>query len=239
MNRKFTLPIFLLVVVLAVSACAPAGGSAGQSRTLSVTGTGTVSLAPDIAYINIGVHTEEDLAANAVASNSAQTQKVIDVLKAAGIDEKDIRTSNFSIYASTRYGVNGEPLGTFYVVDNTVYVTVRSLDSLGGMLDAVVRAGANSVNSIQFDVQDKSGPLSEARALAVKAARAQAEELAAAAGVTLADVQSVSYYESYPAPVYDYFGRGGGVAADAAMAVPITPGQYQITASVSMTYFIR
>jgi uncharacterized protein YggE len=240
MNRKLNLPILLLVLALALSACAPAAGNAAQPRTLSVTGTGTVSVAPDIAYINIGVHTEEDLAASAVANNSAQTQKVIDALKAAGIADEDIRTSNFSIYASSRYGVNGEPLGTFYAVDNTVYVTVRNLGSLGSTLDAVVQAGANSVNSIQFDVQDKSGPLSEARALAVKAARAQAEELAAAAGVSLADVQSVSYYESYPAPVYDYFGRGGGGGgAEAAMSVPITPGQYQITASVSLTYFIR
>ncbi|MEJ5224472.1 MAG: SIMPL domain-containing protein [Anaerolineales bacterium] len=238
MNRKLILPMLLLVFVLAVSACAPAGGGAAQPRTLAVTGTGTVAVAPDIAYINIGVHTEEDLATQAVASNNAQTQQVIDALKEAGIDEKDIRTSNFSIYTLTRYGMNGETLGTYYAVDNTVYVTVRNLSSLGNTLDAVVRAGANSINSIQFDVQDKSGPLAEARALAMKAARAQAEELAAAAGVTLGDVQSVSYYESYPAPVYDYAGRGGG-GADASMAVPIAPGQYQITANVSLTYFIK
>lgn len=237
MNQKLTLMTFLAVLVLVISACAPAAGGTAAPRTLSVSGTGMVSVAPDIAYINIGVHTEEDLAANAVSSNNAQTQKVIDALKAAGIADKDIRTSNFSIYASTRYGMNGEPLGTFYAVDNTVYVTVHSLDTLGNTLDAVVRAGANSVNSIQFDVEDKSGSLSEARALAMKAARAQAEELAAAAGVTLGDVQSVSYYESYPGPVYDYIGRGGG--ADAAMAVPISPGQYQVTASVSLTYFIK
>ncbi len=238
MNRKLIFPMLVLVLVLALSACAPAAGSAEQVRTLSVNGAGTVSVAPDIAYINIGVHTEKELATEAVAENNAQTQKVIDALRAAGIADKDIRTSNFSIYASPRYGFNGEPLGTFYAVDNTVYVTVRNLSTLGDTLDAVVRAGANSVNSIQFDVEDKSGALSEARALAMKAARAQAEELAAAAGVKLGDVQSVSYYESYPGPVYEY-GRGGGGAADQSMAVPIAPGQYQIVANVSVTFFIK
>ncbi len=237
MNRKFTLPLFLVVLVLAFSACAPASGETAL-RTLGVNGTGTVSVPPDIAYIYVGVHTEAEQAADAVSQNSAQTQKVIDALKAAGVEEKDIRTSNFSIYPMQRYGPNGEQLGVYYAVDNSVNVTVRNLDNLGQTLDATVRAGANSVNSIQFDVSDKSGPLAQARELAVKAARAQAEELAAAAGVTLGDVQTVSYYESSPGPVYEYVGRGGG-AADSALAVPINPGQYQVTATVSLSYFIR
>lgn len=237
MNHKLTLPLVLMVFALALSACAPALG-ADMPRTLSVNGTGTVSVMPDIAHIFIGVHTEAEQAADAVANNNAQTQKVIDALKAAGVEDKDIRTSNFSIYPMQRFGPTGEQLGSVYAVDNSVNVTVRNLENLGQTLDAAVQAGANSINSIQFDVADKSGALVQARELAMQAARAQAEELAASAGVALGDVQSVSYFESFPGPVYEFAGRGGG-AADAALAVPITPGQYQVTATISLSYFIR
>jgi len=241
MKTKYLFLIGLMALALTLSACAPAlGGSSAPARTLNVTGNGTVSIAPDTAYIYIGVHTEEDTATTAVASNNAQTQRVIDALKAAGVADKDIRTSNFNIYPSQQYGPNGEMEGSIYMVDNTVYITVRDLGKLGETLDAAVKAGANSINSIQFDVADKSAALSEARALAMKNAQAQADELSAAADVKLGDIQNISYYDSYPAPIYEFGGKGGGGAvAEAALSVPIAPGEYQITASVSVSYELK
>jgi uncharacterized protein YggE len=79
-------------------------------------------------------------------------------------------------------------------VDNTVFVTLRDLESLGDVLDAVIEAGANSINGIQFDVADRTEALSEARKAAVADARAQAEELAAAAGLELGAIQNISTY---------------------------------------------
>jgi len=210
-------------------------------RTMNVNGTGQVFLSPDIAYIYIGVHSEEDTAASAVAANNRETQKVIDALKKAGVDAKDIRTSNFNIWPNQQYSPDGQQIGVKYVVDNSVFVTVRNLDNLGDLLDSAVAAGANSINSIQFDVADKTEALKEARAEAVKDAKAQAQELADAAGLKLGDVQSVGFYDSMPTPIASNYGKGGGggAVAEAAATVPVQPGQLTLTLTVSMSYDIK
>jgi uncharacterized protein YggE len=126
-----------------------------------------------------------------------------------------------------------------YMVDNTIYVTVRDLGNLGDLLDAAVQAGANNVNSITFDVSDKTQAMSEARKAAAENAKQQAQELADAAGVKLGDIINVSYYDSSPVP-YDYGKGGGGARADVAMvSVPVSPGQFQITVNVTLTYELK
>ncbi len=232
----------ILLAALALSACGPAtivANPVPPQRTMNVNGTGMVMLTPDIAYINIGVHTELPTATEAVSSNTTQTQQVINALKNSGVDPKDIRTTNFSIYPTTQYDkLTGNQTSTTYVVDNTVYVTVRKLDKLGDLLDASVKAGANSINSIQFDVSDKSAAVKQARDAAVKDARTQAEELASASGVTLGDLQTVSFYDSIPTPMADAYGKGGGGNAMAA-SVPVSAGQLTITVTVNMVYEIK
>ena len=232
----------LLLGAVAVSACGPAtfvANPAEPQRLLTVTGTGTINLTPDVAYINIGVHTELATAAEAVAANNTQTQKVIDALKSSGVDAKDIRTTNFSIYPNTQYDPQtNQKIGTTYVVDNSVYVTAHDISKLGDLLDATVSAGANSVNSIQFDVADKTQAVKDARDAAVKDARTQAQELASAAGLTLGNVHSVDFYNSVPTPITTGFGKGGGGGAVEA-AVPIQSGQLTLTVTVNMSYEIR
>ena len=231
----------IALLALAISACGPTtiNQEAPPSvRTLSVSGTGQANLTPDIAYIYVGVHTEQPSAAEAVTENNTQTQQMIQALTDFGIAAKDIRTTNFSIWPIDRYDPStGLPSGEkTYAVDNTVYVTVRDLDKLGDLLDTVVTAGANTVNSIQFDVVDKAAALKEARAQAVKNAEAQAQELAEASGLTLGDVQSISFYDTPVYPMMD--GRGGGEAV-AQAAVPIQPGQLTITVTVNVSYAIQ
>ena len=131
--------------------------------------------------------------------------------------------------------------GSNYSVDNTVSVTVRNLDKLGDLLDAAIEAGANSIYSIQFDVEDKTEANKDARVLAVENAKMQAEDLAGVSGVTLGDIQNISYYESGTQPYYydAYgYGKGGGGGAEAS-TVPIQPGQLAITVTVNMTYTIK
>ena len=192
MKNRSILFASLFAVALLVSACSPTTTTIQQEtqRTLSVTGTGTANLTPDIAYVYVGVHTEKLTAAEAVAENNAQTEKVIQALTDFGIDPKDIRTINFSIYPMDKYDpATGQPTGEkTYAVDNTVYVTVRDLDTLGDLLDTVVQAGANTVSSVQFDVADKDKALAPARDAAVKDANAKAQELAASAGVQLGEL---------------------------------------------------
>lgn len=241
MKTKSLIVAVGMLLALLVSACGPTTinqAAAPQLRTLSVVGSGEAFLAPDIAYINIGVHTEKLTAAEAVAENTAQTQTVIDAIKDFGIAAEDIRTTNFSIWPMDKYDPQtGVPTGEkTYAVDNTVYVTVRDLDKLGDLLDTVVQAGANTVNSVQFDVADRDEALKNARAEAIKDARAKADELATASGISLGEIQSIAFSDS-PYPFFDGKGGGGAVAAEA--AVPIQPGQLTFTVTVNVTYQIK
>jgi len=242
MKNRSIIVAAVALLALVISACGPTTinqEAPANIRTLSVTGSGQAILTPDIAYIYVGVHTEKPSAAEAVTENNGQTQKVIQALRDFGIDAKDIRTTNFSIWPMDKYDPSsGLPTGEkTYAVDNTVYVTVRDLDKLGDLLDTVIAAGANTVNSVQFDVADKSEALKQARADAVKDAKAQAESLASAAGMTLGEVQSISFYDVPAYPVMD--GRGGGGNAVAEAAVPIQPGQLTFTVSVNISYAIK
>ncbi|MEP0805243.1 MAG: SIMPL domain-containing protein [Chloroflexota bacterium] len=239
MKTKFYLVAVVALLALVVSACGPAVAGQAPLRTISVSGAGTAYLVPDIAYIYVGVHTEKPSASEAVNENNAQTQKMIQALRDFGIEAKDIRTTNFSIYPFDKYDpVTGASTGEkYYSVDNTVYVTVRDLDKLGELLDTVIAAGANTVNSVQFDVADKDAALKQARADAVKDAEAKARELADAAGVSLGDLQNISFQDSVYYPVME--GRGGGGAASEAAAVPIQPGQLTFTVTVNVTYELK
>jgi len=243
MRNKTLFVSAIVLVALALGACSPTimADAAPPVRTMNVNGTGQVFLSPDIAYIYIGVHSEEATAAAAVAANNVETQQVTAALKDAGVDPKDIRTTNFSIWPNQQYGPDGQPTSTRYVVDNSVFVTVRKLDQLGDLLDSAVAAGANSINSIQFDVSDKTDALKKAREEAVKDAKVQAQELADVAGMKLGDVQSISFYDSAPTPYLDTYGKGGGGGAAVAEAasVPIQPGQLSLTVTVSMSYEIK
>lgn len=239
MRNKIVFLLSVLVLAAALAACGPSTVTIQPQpaqRTLTVTGTGMVSLTPDVAYIYIGVHTENASAAEAMAENNTKAQSVAIAIKGFGVEAKDIRTTNFSIWPSDQYDDKGNKTGTIYMVDNTIYIAVRDLTKLGGLLDASVRAGANTINSIQFDVADKTEALSQARKAAVENAQQQAQELVDASGVTLGDVQIISYYDNTPLLAADY-GKGGGGAM--AASVPVSPGQYQLTTTVTIVYELK
>jgi len=242
MKTKSLIIFAVMAFALLMSACVPATinqQAQPNVRTLSVSGNGQAYLAPDIAYIYIGIHTEKLTAAEAVAENTTQTQTLIEAIQDFGIDPKDIRTTNFSIWPMDRFDpATGAPSGEkTYAVDNTVYVTVRDLETLGDLLDTAVQAGANTVNSVQFDVANKDEALKQARVDAVKNAEAQAKELADATGLSLGEVQSISFVDNQ-FPIFDGKGGGGGMASEAA-AVPIQPGQLTFTVTVNVTYALK
>jgi uncharacterized protein YggE len=250
MKTKSTLMITVLIIATLLAGCAgaalaqtetPANGTESSNkvtRLLTVNGSGKVYLTPDMVYVTIGVHTEGDNAVKTVAENNASTQDVIDTIKGMKIDEKDIQTTNFSISPQKEYDQAGKPTGkVLYIVDNSVYVTVRDLNKIGDVLDATVKSGANSINGIQFDVADKTKALTEARQSAVKDANSKAQELASAAGVTLGAVQTISEYTSSgPLPMYD---RAAAPMAIEAAAVPVQAGQMLLTIEVSIVYEIK
>lgn len=240
MRTKYLLPTILLIAAALLSACSGTiqFGQA-QPRTINVTGNAQVILAPDIAYISIGVHSEAKSATEAVANNNTQTQAVIDAIKGQGVDAKDIQTTNFSVYQQEKYSPSGEDLGSYFMTDNTVYVTMHDISMIGDLLDASINAGANNIYGITFDVQDKETALATGRDQAMADAQAQADELAKAAGATLGAVQSINYYSSAPTPIYYDTKAAAPAAVGGGGSVPISSGQLTLTVSVSVSYALR
>ena len=148
-EKNILIIIAALIAVIGLSAFVNPGGGGNSgtapTRMISVTGTGTTYLTPDIASISIGVHNEDVDVIRALDDNTAKLQAVADALHSFGVDPKDIQTSNFSIYPSQQYGPSGEMLELKYAVDNTVSITVRDLTQFGEILSTVIANGANNI----------------------------------------------------------------------------------------------
>jgi uncharacterized protein len=235
MRNKMILFGSLLSVVLLLSACGPLTATSSADRFISVSGNGSVSLNPDIAYLYVGVHVEDRDISAAVAENTRKIQTLIGTLVSEGIATEDIQTSNFSVWSQEAWDEFGVSY-TKYAVDNTVYITARDLSKLGDVLNAVVEAGANNISSVSFDVADKTAAMAEARQLAMANAQSLAQELATTAGLSVGAIQNITYNEYYPSP---YYGMGGGGAASEAAAIPIQPGKMQFSVTVSVTYELK
>lgn len=236
MKTKHFIPVSILILAVLLSACGPAvAGATGDSNSINVSGNGTIYLAPNIARIYVGVHTEDADIAKALAQNNTQAQTVVNALTAMGVALEDIQTSNFNIWSMEDYDDNGKSY-TKYTVDNNVYVTVRDLSKLGDLLSTVVGSGANNINSITFDVADRTAAMAQARQLAMANANTLAAELAQTAGVSLDGIKNIAYSDYSSSP---YYGMGGGAAPEAKSSVPIQPGQLEISVSVNVTYAIK
>ncbi len=239
MKQKMLFVVTGLLAIFALAACntAPAvSGSNTITRNLSASGVGEVYLVPDVAYIYIGVHTEAEDVSAALSANNVQANAVAKAVEAFGVEAKDVQTTNFNVYPMQDYSIEGTISRKYYVVDNTVYLTVRDLSKLGTLLDAVVSSGANNINGISFDVQDKESAMAQARDLAIENAKAEAQAIADASGVKLGELQSVNVY-SNNTTVSMYDAKGGAMSA--ASNAPISAGQLVISASASMTYEIK
>jgi uncharacterized protein YggE len=241
-TKKPVLLILLFIVGLVLFGCETSATEFAPTSTLpprniAVTGTGKVYLTPDIATLSIGVHNEDESATRAVESNNVQAAEVTEILLDIGVEDEDIKISNFNIYPEQRSDENGNQSSTVYVVDNTVFVTVRELNNLGAIMGSVVEAGANSIFGIQFDVADKTQALSQARKLAVENAQVKAEELAQAAGVPLGEIQTINEFGGVPVPVFE--GQGGGGFEATTDQVPVNLGQLSLTVEVTVTYHIQ
>lgn len=237
MKTKMFIVLAVLTVIL--SACAPTSGvSVNDLRTVSVNGTGKVTVSPDMASISVGVQTKHEDAEEAMAENNVLVQAIMDTMAEFGIAPEDIKTSNFSVYPRNEYDDNGKVVETNFVVNNTVAVKVRDLSILGNVLGAVVESGANTVNGVNFDLSDREAAYADAMALAVENARDRAEILVNAAGEKLGDVQSITTHISGGGVVYME-----RVAMDMALGgaaeVPISPGEMDLSVDVSIVYEIN
>jgi uncharacterized protein YggE len=221
-----------LAVALTLPMAIPAVAQEALPPMINVTGTGTVEAAPDIATLSIGVTTQGDTAAAALAANTAALDAVLVRLTAAGIAPADMQTSNLSLNPNWTGYDNNNPVISSYVASNVLTITIRKLDSLGAVLDASVADGANTLNGLIFAVADPEPLLDEARKAAVADARARAELLAEAAGVKLGKIVSITEMTTGapPMPMYK--------AELSAAPVPVVGGEVEMSASIMIFYEI-
>lgn len=207
---------------------------AGAEGRIIVVGEGSVETAPDMATISLGVTTEAEDAAEAMSANSEATASVLDRVKAAGVAPRDVQTSGLSLSPNwARDESNGTNSIVGFIASNQVTVRVRDLEALGGILDDVVRNGANTFNGLTFGLQDPDPVLDEARKDAVAEALRKAKLYAEAAGVTLGPIAELSEITSQsPQPMY---ARGGAMME---ASVPVEEGEVSIAAEVTVEFEI-
>lgn len=226
-------PYAALAFLFACFAATSPSQANDMNRTVTVSASATVQAAPDAASITSGVVSDAETARAALDANSKSMSNLIDGLKAAGIDEKDIQTSNFSIqprYENVKQ--NEPPQLVGYRVQNSVNVVVRDLASLGETLDLMVSLGANQVHDMNFIVSNAETLKDEARKAAIANALRRSELYAAAAGADVGDVVRISEeteaFEGAPRPMF----RGATMAA----SVPVATGQETLEARVTVTW---
>jgi uncharacterized protein YggE len=204
-------------------------------RTITVTGTGLVRGTPDVLELLVGVKTRDVSAGEALDRNSSLTQRVIDVLKDAGVDDDDLQTSDLSI--SPFYDDEGDDLEG-YTVSNLLVASIREMDKAGGIIDAATKAAGNEivVHGVYFSFDDNTELVAKARADAVRRARLQAEQLAEAAGVELGDLLTLSEDSAPYGPALE--ADAARVAEGDIAAAPIEPGSESLSVQVTLIFEI-
>jgi uncharacterized protein len=218
---------FALAAILAAALVLPAQAA---ERLITVTGQGTVAVAPDTAMIRIGVTTQAKTAREASEANAKQMTKVIGTIEQSGIAKKDIQTSRLSL--QPQYDSKGGATRLLgFQVTNRVTVRVHKIGDLPSLLDKAIAAGANEMSGISFLVSGESKALDEARADAIVDARRKADLYAKAAGTKVGKVVAIIEQGSTPPPrPFEAALRSG------AAATPVAPGEQMLRATVTVTY---
>src|SRR5712664_661349 len=230
---KYRTALAAAVALAGALLTAPVLAQVVPPATISVTGEATVSVPPDLAQIDGGVTSEAKTAREASEANNAAMGKVLQALKGAGIEEKDVQTSRLSLQPQSAPNRSGPSAIAGYRASNRVTVRVRDVTKAASVIDTLVGAGANEIGGINFVVSQASKLLDEARERAVADARRKAEIYAKAAGVTLGAPLSISEEgNAAPAP---YRRMAAGMAASA----PVAQGEETLAVTVNVSWAIK
>ncbi len=215
------------------------------ARTITVDGEGKVTSKPDIATITFSVISEGTTVKDVTADGNTRMGAVVEAVKKLGVDPKDIMTSSYylnPVYPQVIYEPTLRapvvPKISGYSLNQSATAKIRNLDSVDDVLDAAVKAGANDVGGLSFDIDEDSALKKDARGKAFTAAREKAEEMAGAAGVKLGRVVTFSEATGgYPQPFYREMAFD--TKAEAGAMPAIEPGSKELTVNVSVTYEIE
>lgn len=230
---RYAIPL-LATIALAVPAAAADVQIQAQAPVVELTVSETVNSAPDTVQVGAGVITRALSAQQAVRDNATAMQKLVDRIKALGVAEKDIQTSNFSLDAQFNYPPNGgSPMFAGYQASNQVSVKLRQIDKTGEVLDALVAAGANNLFGPNFLLDDPSAEQASARKQAFERGMTMAQDyarMAGYAGVRLLEVSESVQAGGGPPPPQPVAFR-----AEAAKT-PIEPGEVGTTVTLTIKY---
>ncbi len=214
---------------------------AADSTVLTISAEGKSSRTPDIAVFSAGVATTGKTAGEALSANSADMNRVIAALKRAGIAERDIQTNNLNlnpVYANRTRSTDPleqeVPPIIGYRASNTVMVKQRDLKTFGKVIDTLVSAGANQVNGPSFQMDDPDEAMDEARREAMATAQARATLYAEAAGLKVKRILTISESGSYSPRPQVMYARAAMDTAE--MSTPISAGELEMQATVTVTY---
>ena len=239
--------IGLVVVVVGLMGLAGCGSesstitSNNQQTGLWVNGEGKITVVPDIAILTTGIEAQELSVSAAMEKASAAMDKVIQALKAQGIEDKDIQTQYFSIYQVKNWMDNKEEV-TGYRVTNTVTVKIRAITKAGEVIDAVVAAGGDltRINGITFTIDEPANYYVQARELAITHATNKAKQMADKAGIKLGKITYITENSgNYGITYRNYIGMADSAIGTPAASTPVSVGSLEITATVNIAYEIK
>jgi uncharacterized protein YggE len=203
---------------------------------VQVLGEGVVRAAPDAADVALGVEARDPSLAAAQADANQRMAAVQQRLLDMGVRQEDMRTESFHVSPQIDHSrEGGSPRVVGYLVAHTISARVRDIGQVGAVVDAAIAAGANRVDGITFVLEDLDALKQQARELAVRNARAKAEQLANAAGVGIGPPVSIEESDLGVTPVR----RPAMAVAEQAAAVPIAPGENEVRVVVRITYALR
>jgi uncharacterized protein len=227
-RRGWMVALAAVVVVAIVAVVAVESGARGETPTASgspaqhsitVTSTASVETAPDEAVVSFGVHAQAADPSSALDANASATNDVIAALTGAGLKKADLETTNVDLSGRTLN--RGKPNETkVYVASTTIEATIHDLPSVGDVITAGVRGGANEVRGVRFQVSDQAAARERALTAAVNGAREKADAMAKAAGT---EVDGVIDIQEQGAQTRPYYARYAGDAAAALPAVQVLP----------------
>ncbi|WP_421790791.1 SIMPL domain-containing protein [Hyphobacterium sp.] len=220
-------------VFLALSTPAFAQEEPGR---LSLSATGEVQAAPDLAMVQSGVVSEGRTAAEALNANSRLMASVFSALDRAGIERQDVQTSNLQVNPVWSNYSSGESRRiTGYQVTNMVTARVDDLDNLGGTIDALVSSGANNIQGVTFGLEDDSAARNEARRRAVAALRQTADLYATALGIELGGLIEFSESGGFSPQPRAMLARTESFDA----STPVAAGQLTVSVTINGVYAIE
>lgn len=232
---------FSALILCAANPALADAAKAPEAGVISVSGEGVATAAPDMAVISLTVLREAETAREALDANNEAMTDVLAAMKSEGIAERDLQTGAFSVqprwvYPKNNDDENRKPEIVGYTVNNTLTVRIRDLSRLGTILDTSVSLGVNQGGNVVFTNDDQDTIREAARLDAVNKAKAKAEAMTGALGVSLGRITQISE-NSYSAPPMPMVrAEMAMMSAKAADSVPVASGENEYRVTVSVTW---